>query len=103
MTVVVSFITPRGAADGSNGIGGVRVRENITIPGTTTETAKAGEMIIIGNGETSMVAAAFGTTPNADAAAETTATTAGFPIPAGQSSYPIVAPIGAKVNIKVVA
>lgn len=102
MTVVVSFITPRGAADESNGIGAVRVRENITIPGTTTETAKAGEMIVIGNAETSMVAAAFGTTPDAAATVQTTATTAGFPIGAGMTSYPIVPPLGAKVNIKVV-
>lgn len=101
MTVVVSFITPatRGSASGINT---VRVRENITIPGTTTEYAQPGEMVVVGNAETSMVAVAFGTTPDAAALAKTIATSAGMPVPAGGLSYPISPNAGDKINVKVV-
>lgn len=100
MTVVVSFVKPQGA--GVIGMGRVRVRENIAIPGSTTALAEDGEVIIIGNAETSMVAAAWGTTPDAAALAATAVTTAGVPIGAGDVSYPIQPKVGDKVNIKAV-
>lgn len=95
MTVVVSFVQPasRGSA---SGIYKCRVREDVTIPGTTTEKARAGEMIVIGNAETSMVAAAWGTS-SPDAAVN------GMPIAAGDVSYPISAEPGDVVNIKAVS
>lgn len=102
MTVVVSFV--RHAAKGTevSGVGAVRIRENITIPGTTTATAQDGEMIIIGNAETSMVAVAFGSTPDAAALVSTSATSAGMPVPAGAVGFPIIPAVGNKINVKVV-
>lgn len=102
MTVVVSFIRSRPQFSAS-GIGAVRVRENITVPGTTTATALEDEMIVIGNGEDSMVAAAFGSSPDADATASSASTSAGVPIAAGSLSYPICPKAGDKVNIKAVS
>lgn len=101
MTVVVSFVKPHGA--GVVGMGRVRVRENITIPGTTIATRQDGEIVIIGNAETSMVAVAWGTTPDAAATAETPdVTTAGVAVAAGAVSYPIEPKTGDKINVKVV-
>ena len=100
MTVVVSFVRPRGA--GVIGMGGVRVREDITIPGSTTATRQEGEIVIIGNAETSMVAVAWGTTPDAAATASTAATTAGVCVGAGAVSYPIDPAVGDKINVKAV-
>lgn len=98
MTVVVSFVKPQGA--GVVGMGRVRIRENISVPGTTTNAAEDGEIIIIGNAETSPVNAAWGTTPDAAATAASAATTAGVPIFAGAVSFPITPKIGEKINIK---
>lgn len=103
MTVVVSFVTPKGIRSvHAPGIGAVRIRENITIPGTTTATLLDGEIAVIGNGENSMVAVAFGTSPNADAVASTAATSAGVAIPAGQS-VAIAPNAGDKINVKAVS
>lgn len=101
MTVVVSFVKPQGA--GVIGMGKVRVRENITIPGTTTATAQEGEIVIVGNAETTMVAVAWGTTPDAAALAETAATSAGVCVGAGAVSYPVQPKIGDKINVKAVS
>lgn len=100
MSVVVSFISPRGIASiNSPGIGDCRVHETITVPGTTTATAAEGEIVLIASGEAAIVLAAHGTTPDAIAAASTAATTAGYPIPT--SSMVIVVPrAGDKINIK---
>jgi len=101
MTVTVSFVTP--AINGSGpgvGIGRVRVKEVVTIPGTTTATALAGEFVLVGNGEATMSAVAFGSTPDAAATAETAATSAGYPVGAGQVSDPFIVKLGDKVNIK---
>ena len=101
MTVVVSFVRPKNIYSAS-GIGSVRVREILTVGGTATAGAEDGEMIVVGNGETSMIAAAFGTTPDAAALTKTTATSAGMPIPAGSQSYPIFPTAGDKINVKAV-
>ena len=100
MTVTVSFLNAGPGAGGVSGISRVRVKEVVTVPGTTTATAQAGEIIVVGNGEASMVAVAIGTTPDAAAVAETAATTAGYPVGAGQVSDPFMPAAGAKVNIK---
>lgn len=94
MTVVVSFVRPKNLYSAS-GIGSVRVRENLAVGGTTSATAEDGEMIVVGNGETSMVAVAFGS-GSPDAA------NTGFALGAGQVSLPIVANAGDKVNVKTV-
>jgi hypothetical protein len=102
LTVVVSFIRQAARGLEASGVGKVRVRENITVPGTTTATLQDGELVLIGNNEASMVAAAFGTTPDADALVSTTATSAGMPVPAGAVAYPIIPAVGDKINIKAV-
>lgn len=104
MTVIVSFIRPAGlGALNAPGLGACRIRENITIPGTTTATLQPGEFAIVGNAETAMVAIAFGTDPDAAATLATGSTSAGYPVPAGQNSDPIVAPAGSKINVKAIA
>lgn len=103
MTVVVSFIAPHGIGPlHAPGIGRVRVRENLTIPATTTATVQDGEIVVIGNAEGSMVAVAFGTTPDGAATAETSATSAGYPVASGGVSDPFVPPVGSKINVKAV-
>jgi hypothetical protein len=104
MTVVVSFVTPGAGGAGSNGVNKVRAQERITIPGTTTTTSQVGEIILIGNGEASMVAVAFGTTPDAAATADASpVTSAGFPVASGTVGAPLCPGVsGAKVNIKAV-
>lgn len=102
MTVVVSFVVPGGGRGFATGVERVTARENITPPGTTTNTVNEGEMVVIGNAETSMVAVAFGATPDADATVATRLTSAGLPVPAGAVSYPISPAIGDKVNVKTV-
>lgn len=103
MTVVVSFIVSGTIAASAAGIGRVRAQERVLIPGTTVATALAGETVLVGNGETSMVAVAWGTAPDAAATAESLpATSAGFPIAAGMVGVPFVPGAGAKVNIKAV-
>lgn len=101
MSVTVSFVTlgTNGFTD-AVGIVGVRVKEVITVPGTTVAVAKEGEFVVVGNGEASMVAVAFGSTPDAAATAQAAATSAGYPIGAGQVSDPFVLAAGNKVNIK---
>lgn len=103
MSVVVSFITPRGLGSVSApGIGECRVRETITVPGTTTATVADGEMVLISSNEADIVLAAHGTTPDGQAAASTAATSAGYPIPAGVI-VPVMAKVGDKINIKALA
>lgn len=103
MTVQVVFFRPQGIGSAhAPGVAGIRVREAVTIPGTTTATVRDGESVVVYNGETGAVFAAHGLTPNATATAATAATTAGFPIPAGQNSPPIQAATGAKINVKAV-
>ena len=104
MTVVVSFIRAAGlGALNTPGVGACRIRENITIPGTTAAALQDGEFAIVGNAEVSMVAVAFGTTPDAAATAATSVSSAGYPVPAGMCSDPIVAPAGSKINVKALA
>lgn len=104
MTVVVSFIRPKGVGSvDAPGVGSIRIREDITIPGTTTATVEDGEVVIVGNGETSMVAVAHGITPDAAAAESTHETSAGYPVAAGTVSDPFVPDTGAKINIKAIS
>jgi hypothetical protein len=101
MTVTVSFFKPTSpGAAGAAGVGFIRVRETIAIPGSTTATAEAGEYVVVLNEEASAVLVAHGTTPDAAAAAATSVTTAGFPVEAGAVSPPIVPATGSKINVK---
>lgn len=103
MTVQVIFFTPRGIASAhAPGVGDIRAREAVTIPGTTTAVAQAGESVVVFNGETSGVLVAHGPTPDATATAATMATSAGFPVAAGQISVPIQPATGSKISVKAV-
>ena len=80
MTVVVSFITPGILGVGGwagAGVGRVRIQERLTIGNSTSGATALNEIALIGNGETGMIAAAYGTTPDA------AATMIVYPTPAG--------------------
>ena len=103
MTVQVIFFTPQGIRNpAAPGVGRIRAREAVTIPGTTTTTVADGEAVMVYNGETGAVFAAYGSTPDATATAETSATSAGLPIPAGSLSDVLMPNTGAKINVKAV-
>lgn len=101
MTVVVSFIKPQ-SDEAVSGISECRVREDIAPPGVTANSAMREEVVIIGNSETSMVAVAFGSVPDAAAMVATAQTSAGIPVPAGCLSYAIYPQVGDKISVKVV-
>jgi hypothetical protein len=103
MSAVVSFVKPISGGAGLGGVGRVRKKEVLTVPSTTTITAEPGEVAIILNTEASGVLVAFGSTPDGQATSETSATSAGIGIAAGQVSPPLVLLQGDKVNVKTVA
>ena len=103
MTVIVSFATTKGIGSvTAPGIGSVRSREDLTAPASTTGVAHDGEIAIVANGEASMVAVAFGITPDAAATSSTGATTAGFGVAAG-SVVMIPVKAGDKINVKAIS
>ncbi len=102
MTVVVSFIVSGAIAQGTSGIGRIRAQERLAIGATTVTETQVGETVLIGNGEAGMIAAAWGTVPDAAATAESAVTSAGYPIGAGMVGIPIVPGAGKKINVKAV-
>jgi hypothetical protein len=70
-----------------------------TLPGVTTDTAQAGEVAIVGNAGTSMVAIAYGSVPDAAATASTAVTGAGFPLAPGAVAL-LPVRTGDKVSVK---
>lgn len=104
MAVVVNFVRCRGieGAYAAPIISEVRIREDITVPGTTTNSIQDGEVIMVVNNESNAVAVAVGTAPNADAIESSAATSAGFAINS-RDSFAFYPPGGAKVNVKAVA
>lgn len=103
MSAVVSFVKMVSGGAGLSTVGRARKMEVLTVPSTTTITAEPGEVAIILNTETSGVLVAFGSTPDGQATSETSATSAGIGIAAGQASPPLVLAQGDKVNVKTVA
>lgn len=102
MTVVVSFITGGQISAGASGVRTIRAQERLTVPGTTVTAALVGETVLVGNGETGMVAVAFGTAPDAAATASSATTSAGVPVAAGMVGIPLVPGAGALINVKAV-
>jgi len=106
MTVTVSFVIPSPIAGGvwaGAGINRVRVQERLTIGNSTAGATVFGDVVIVGNGEASMIAVAYGTTPDAAALTENLPTTsAGFPIGPGQLGVPLQIPAGNKINAKAI-
>jgi stage V sporulation protein SpoVS len=103
MSAVVCFVKAVSGGGGSAAAGVVRKKEVLTVPSTSTITAQAGEFAIVLNTETTAILVAYGSTPDAQAATATTATTAGLGIPSGLDSA-LLGPLaeGAKVDVKVV-
>lgn len=102
MTVVVSFITSAGIGGSSVGVGRVVAQERLTPPATTARATGVGETVLVGNGESGMIAVAYGTTPDAAATAESDTTSAGFPVAAGDIGIPFSPGAGKKINVKAV-
>lgn len=104
MSVLVSFMTPKATGIGPvTGIGDVRTTETLELGGTTTAQAAANEIVIVANEEAATILVAFGKTPDAAATTETSNTTAGFPVAAGQVSPPIITTKGDKIAVAAVA
>ena len=100
MSVKVSFMKPAGLGSvNAVGFGDCRVCETVTVPGSTTATAEAGEIVLLVSTEADVVVAAHGATPDAAATARTAATTAGYAVPP-LMVIPIAARAGDKINIK---
>lgn len=100
MAVKVSFVRPAGIGSvDAPGIGACRVCETLTVPGATTAAAQDGEIAVIVSTESSAVVVAHGSTPDAAATAQTSATSAGYAVPPSQI-VPIVLRAGDKISIK---
>lgn len=104
MSVFVSFVKSKAVGSVDNiAIGSCRARESLALgSGVTAAVTAADEMVLIVNGETAPVFVAFGTAPNANLAAETLASSAGVPLPAG-GSIALFPPKGSKINARAVA
>jgi hypothetical protein len=104
MTVTVTFISPTSLGSGAMGVGIIRAQERIAVGATTTAVTQTGESVVIGNGETTMIAVAYGTTPDAAALNNNTfpVTSAGMPIGPGSVGLPISPGPGYKINAKAI-
>ena len=103
MAVIVSFVTIKGAGSVSSpAIHRCRARESLALNGVTTGATQENELLFIANNEASMVFVAWGTTPDAAAAAESAASSAGISVPAGQS-FAVFPPEDSKVSAKAVS
>ena len=97
MAAHVIFFSPRGIASiDAPGIGDVRVREVVAVPGMTETETRDGEIVLIANEGTGSILAAYGKSPDAAALVSTSSTSAGLLIQAGRYSPPIVPRAGDK-------
>jgi hypothetical protein len=104
MTVHVLFMSTRGIGSvDSPGLGTVRLREVVTVPGVTDGQAEEGEIVMVVNEEATSILVAHGLDPDASTLERTEASSAGFPVPAARYSMPIVTGRGDKVSIKAMA
>lgn len=104
MSAVVCFVKAVSSGGGGTAAGAIRKKEVLTVPSTSTITANKGEFAIVLNTEASGILVAFGSTPDAQATEETSATSAGLGIPPGLDS-PLLGPLdqGDKVDVKTIA
>ncbi len=104
MAAHVIFFSPRGVGSiDAPGVGDVRLREAVTVPGATTGVAKAGEVVMIANEDGATILVAHGKTPDAAATTSTPDTSAGFPVQGGSLSPPFLPAAGSKIDIKALA
>jgi hypothetical protein len=103
MSAVVCLVRPVTAGGGSTAAR-IRKKEVLTVPSTSTITANAGEFAIVLNTETTGILVAYGSTPDAQAATETPATSAGLGVAAGLDSA-LLGPLntGDKIDVKTIA
>lgn len=103
MSAVVCFVR---AVSGGAGTAAARIRkkEVISVPATCAITAAQGEFAIVLNTESTAILVAYGSTPDAQAVTETSATSAGIGVPAGLESC-LLGPLNAgdMVSAKTVA
>jgi hypothetical protein len=101
MSVIVTFCKAKGIRGSAQNpaVAEARVRETLALNNSTTATITDGEIVLVGNNESAMILAAFGSTPDAAATAETAQTSAGVPIGAGQVMA-LRPPAGTKINVK---
>jgi hypothetical protein len=98
--MIVSFVRTKGVASvESPGIDGVRATETVAAGGTSVESVQDGEVVVVANNDADMVKVAFGTVPNAALAAETGASTAGLPVPAGAYGIVLTPDVGHKIAV----
>jgi hypothetical protein len=104
MSAVVCFVRAVTSGGGGTAAGAIRKKEVLTVPSTSTITADAGEYAIVLNTETTAILVAYGSTPDAVAATQTSATTAGLGVPSGLDSA-LLGPLnsGDKISVKAVA
>ena len=104
MSAVVCFVTAMSGGAGASAAGRIRKKEVLSVPSTSTITANAGEFAIVLNTETTGILVAFGSTPDAVATTETSATSAGLGIPSGLDSA-LLGPLaqGDKISVKAIA
>ena len=104
MSAVVCFLRVSPAGGGASSAWKIRKKEVLSVAGTSTITATEGEFAIVLNTEATAILVAYGSTPDAQAATETSATSAGLGVPSGLDSA-LLGPLaqGDKVNVKLVA
>jgi hypothetical protein len=103
MSVTISFMRAATAGAGAAAVSTVRKKEVVTIGNSTTITALPGEVGWVYNGETSGILVAWGSSPDAQATTATSATTAGFAVPAGMCGPIMILASGDTVNVKTIA
>ena len=104
MSAVVSFLRVASAGGGASAAWRIRKKEVLSVASSSTITAQAGEFAHVFNTETTAILAAYGSTPDAQATTETSATSAGITIGSGLEG-PLLGPLaeGDKVNVNTVA
>ena len=102
MAAVVSFMRAKSGGADVSAVGRVRKMEVLTVPSTSTITAESDEVAIVLNTETSAILVAFGSTPDAQATTETSATSAGQAIPVGLTSPALLMTQGDKISVKAI-
>lgn len=103
MSAVVCFVRAVSGGAGAATVGKIRKKEVLTVPSTSTITAEAGEVALILNTETTGILVAFGSTPDAQATTQTTATSAGMGVAAGLEGSPMALASGDKIDVKTIA
>lgn len=104
MAAHVMFMSPRGiGTPHAPGIGNIRLREAVIVPGVTNAVANPGEMVMVVNDDAATILAAYGSAPDAALLVETNASSAGIPVPTKSFSPPMMVRPGEKVSVKALA